>query len=154
VDLSGTHLLHLQFRLADLAGSSFQNAQVIGCNFAAARLMNCSFSDALVGESSFLLANLDNSSFSDARLFANRFNGASLTAVSFDRVNWGHTTTYSPGSVAEQYKAAPLPRNDFSDAVGIEESIAQQAAGPPSVPGQARWPGPERSQSRQRPTQG
>jgi hypothetical protein len=60
-------------------------------------------------------------------LLANRFNGASLTDVSFDRVDWGHHTTYSPG-VAAAHKFVPVPRNDLSDTVGIDESVALEAA--------------------------
>lgn len=141
-DFSGTQLEYLQFGDADLSDSSFQDARVIGCSFHAASLTNCSFSGAIIGESGFVFANLDNSYFSGAHLLANRFNGASLTAVSFDDVDWGHQTSYSHGSVTEQYEQVRVPRNDLSGAVGIKELIAQQAAGPsryiqPSTPAKA-----------------
>jgi Pentapeptide repeats (9 copies) len=123
-DFARTTMNSLCFNDADLEASSFQKASVMSCQFSNASLASCNFSGGTIAESDFLLARLDSANFLQSSLYANRFNGASLIGASFQNVKWGDSTFF--GSVLE--RSVPVPPNDFSDAVGIDQSVREQAS--------------------------
>jgi uncharacterized protein YjbI with pentapeptide repeats len=125
IDFSETLMSNLPLNASDIRDSSFRGAQLLACSLIGADLGECSFAASQVFRCDFSLARLDRTDFAGSFLVSNRFNGASMLNARFEGAQAADNAFFTP----RPGEKVPVPRNDFSDALGAPSTLIGQASG-------------------------